>query len=208
MHMRQIQASLLAAGCTVLAGCSIISPVPVWEVFKASTAAASVLVASSQGKASDTIYHLHSPFSQLCIEFNPAAEVPDVIPALQLELRNHGVESRVYEARQQVASCEVWLRYAAAIEWGIPTLSGTYRPYINRAALTLQRADGLVLSSSNYVLDEGFSSSKWASVRDKLAPSVTALLTGVENVDFYKCANTSTVKFNEGKEDANSRCTR
>jgi hypothetical protein len=207
MRELRLRASLLVAGCTALGGCSIVSPVPVWELVKASTAAASVVVKSSQGKASDTVYHLHAPVSQLCIEFNPAAEVPDVVPALQLELRNHGVDSRVYDASQQVASCKVWLRYAAAIDWGIPTLSGTYKPYVNRAALTLQSADGLVLSSSNYVLEDGFSSSKWASVRDKLAPSVTALLTGVENVEFYKCLDT-TARLNEGKEDAETRCTR
>ncbi len=202
-----LRLALLTAACLAQAGCSIISPVPIWELVKGTTAAASVVMKSSQGKASDTVYHDHAPFKELCIEFNPLAEVADVIPALQLELRNHRIESRVYEPLQQVAACRVWLRYTASIDWGIPTLSGNYRPYVSMAALKLQDANGVVLSTSHYVLDEGFSSSKWSSTRDKLAPTVTALITGIENIGFYKCLDT-TPPPTEGKTDEPSPCTR
>ena len=48
-------------------------------------------------------------------------------------------------------------------------------------ALTLYLADGRVLSQSEYSVGDGMFSGKWAPTRKKLAPVVTALITGFEN---------------------------
>jgi hypothetical protein len=179
---RRIQlGSCLAFACVCQAGCSVFSPLPLWELTKAAGSAAGAAIPYGTSQASNTVYHLHAPFKKLCIEFNPEANVADVVPALQIELRKHQVESRVYEAGTQTGECGVWLRYTAYIAWGIPPLSDGYRPYVNTAALTLQSVDGVVLSTSRYDLDSGFGMGKWTSTQKKLAPVVTALLTGFEN---------------------------
>jgi hypothetical protein len=99
------------------------------------------------------------------------------------------VDSRVYEELQQVPSCKVWLHYAAWIEWDTQPLTPLPRPYISAAALTLRTSEGQVLSSSHYVMADGLRTDEWATTRQKIAPVVTALVTGAENVGFYKCLN-------------------
>ncbi len=162
-------------------GCSIFSPAPVWEFVKATGGLASMAIASSPGEASHTVHHAHEPFKELCIEFNPQAQVADVVPALQAALRTHQIESRVYEGMVAMEKCGVWLKYSAYIDWGMPPLGDRYQSYVSTAALTLQTAKGRVLSTSNYELAPAFGASKWASTRDKLAPVVAALITGVVN---------------------------
>ena len=159
-------------------GCSIISPMPIWELAKATGGAASMAVKAGPGQASGTVFHPHEPFKELCIEFNPQTQVTDLVPALQAALRTHHIESRVYEHVVSMASCSIWLTYSAYIDWDMPPLSDQYKPYVSTAALTLQTAKGRVLSSSHYELDPAFGSSKWATTRDKLAPVVAALITG------------------------------
>lgn len=172
----------LALASAGLSGCSILSPVPLWEVTKVAGSAAGVAIDYGPSRASQTVYHLHPSFRQLCIEFNPDAPTEEIVPALQAELRSHQVDSRVYERGSRLTECRVWLRYAAQIEWGSPPFRDGWRPYLSSAALTLQTADGTVLSSSRYELDGGvLASGKWTATRSKLAPVVTALLTGFEN---------------------------
>ncbi|MDD0840076.1 cell division protein FtsI [Curvibacter sp. HBC61] len=164
-----------------LSGCSIVSPLPLWELTKAAGAATGSALQVSKGQASDTIYHLHPAVKAVCIEYNPQTQVPDVVPALQAELRHHSVESRVYSSNAWSDRCPVWLRYSAYIDWATPPFSDQHKPYLNRASLTLQRDNGQVLSTSHYNVDSSFSAGKWGSTRDKLGPVVTALLTGFEN---------------------------
>lgn len=166
---------------TALSGCSIISPLPLWELTKATGEVTGVALQSSKGRASDTIYHLHPTVKNVCIEYNPLTQVSDVVPALQAELRNHSVESRVYSSNAWSDRCPLWLRYSAYVDWGTPPFSDQHKPYLNRASLTLQRNNGQVLSTSHYSVDSSFSTGKWATTRDKLGPVVTALLTGFEN---------------------------
>jgi len=168
----------LAAG---LGGCSILSPIPLLEFAKGTANVTGVAVQSGSGKATDTVYHLHSTVKTVCIEYNPTAPVADVVPALQLELRKHAIESRVYQASAWNQNCPVWLRYTAYMDWGTQPYNDELRPYVNNISLTLQNERGQVLSTSNYRFDGGgFNSSKWASTRDKLGPVVTALVTGFE----------------------------
>ncbi len=169
---------LMAGGLPLLLqGCSIVSPWPLWELAKAGGAAASTVIGAGPGTASDTVTHLRQPLPSVCIEYNPAVQVSDIVPVLQSALRERQVESRVYESPQGLKQCPVWLRYSAYLDWDIPPFSNDYRLYISTASLTLQTASGAVLSSSHYSIDTPFGRSKWASTRAKLTPVVTALLT-------------------------------
>jgi hypothetical protein len=181
MKHRILRAACLGSSVLLQAGCSIVTPVPLWELAKTTGMVAAAAIPYGASEASNTVYHLHAPFRNVCIEFNPDSAVADVVPALQIELRKHRVESRVYEAGTATDACSVWLRYAASIVWDVPPLSGTYKPYVNSAALTLQATNGSVLSSSQYEIGSVFGMGKWASTQTKLAPVVTALLTGFQN---------------------------
>ena len=181
---RSMSRAAIAPGVVALAvgasACSVLSPAPTFELIKASGTAASYWLASGPAKASDTVYHLYAAPRTVCIEFNRDAQTPEVVPALQAELYNHQIESRVYEMGTPSDACPVWLRYSAAIEWDTPFWETSYRAYLSQAALTLRSADGTVLASSAYQ-SRGISAlGKWSSTRDKLAPVVTALLTGFE----------------------------
>lgn len=162
-----------------LAGCSILSPVPLWELAKATGEMTTRTIQSAEGEASNTVYHAHAPFSKLCIEYNPQTQAADVIPALQLALRAHQIDSRVFESAISAPNCPIWLRYSAQMEWDKAPLSDRYEAYISQAALTLQNNRGQVLSSSYYTVGDSYRTSKWASVQDKLTPVVSALITGV-----------------------------
>lgn len=131
-------------------------------------------------KASNTIYHLNPGFSQLCIEYNRNAQVPDMVPALQAELRQNKIEARVYEAGTAPQQCEIWLRYVATLEWGEPPFSNAVKPYLSAFSLSLHNANGSLLASSSYQLDDQWSSGKWASTQKKVAPVVKALITGFQ----------------------------
>ena len=186
---RQRAALACAAAAALLGGCSIISPWPAWEIVKGAGAVASLALERADSQASNTVYHLHAATPELCIAFNAQAEVADLVPALQLSLRRHRVDSRVYEGLEQVPGCKVWLHYAAWIEWDTQPLTPLPRPYISAASLTLRTSEGQVLSSSHYVMADGMRTDKWATTREKIAPVVTALVTGAENVGFFQCLN-------------------
>jgi len=174
MASRRRAAALVVVSWS-LSGCSILSPLPLWELTKAT----GHMVAGSiqdTGEASDTVYHAHAPFSSLCIEYNPQSQAADVIPALQLALRAVQIDSRVFESAANTPNCPIWLRYSTQIEWDISPRSDRYQAYISQAAVTLQTDRGQVLSSSHYTVGDGFLSTKWASTQDKLAPVVYALL--------------------------------
>jgi hypothetical protein len=176
-------AALATAG--LLSGCSIFSPLPLIELAKAGAGATSAVIAHGPSSARNTVYHEHASVDDVCIEVGPHTTDADVVPALQAELGRHDIHSRLYEAAPahppRGAPCRFWMEYAAEIEWGIPPLAGGYSPYLSAASLTLRDADGLVLSTSSYRLDGFFQMGKWSPTRDKLAPVVTALITGFEN---------------------------
>jgi hypothetical protein len=169
----------LACGALMLSACSIMSPAPLWELAKATGGMATMSMQSEPGEAVNTVHHPHAPLTSLCIEFNPHTASADVIPALQIALRAHQIESRVYDEQSPVAACTVWLRYSAQMAWDKRPLTDNYQAYVSAASLTLQSAKGQVLSSSHYVVDPGYGRSKWATTHDKLAPVVAALVTGI-----------------------------
>jgi len=177
--IRACRAGAMLTLFPMFSACSILSPMPLWELTKGVGAAVGQAVAVAPGEAVNTVYHPHDAFSQLCIEYNPDSPAADVVPAIQAELMSHQVSSRVYESSANVPECQYWLRYSAYLEWGIPFLSGEYQPYISRATLTLSNAQGRVMASSSYRSDSSqLGVSKWAATRAKLAPVVLAVLTG------------------------------
>jgi hypothetical protein len=186
MKHRALAIALSACSCTLPSGCSIFSPVPLWELAKGTGVMVSAAIPYGSSEASNTVYHLHPTFRRVCIEYNPDSAVTDVVPAIQIELRKHQIESRVYEAGPLTAAtlteeCRVWLKYTAYIGWDYPPMSGNYKSYVDNAALKLETAGGEVLATSHYELGSGFGLGKWASTQSKLAPVVTALITGFQN---------------------------
>lgn len=167
--------------CLLQTACSIFTPVPLFELVKASGTAASTMIAVGPSKAKDTVYHIHPTFNTVCIEFNPQSQALDILPALQSELRLHQIESRIYEAGTASGICEIWLNYVAYVEWDIPPFTNNYKTYLTSTTLTLRSSTGKVLSKSSYALDPVYGMGKWSSIRSKVAPVVTALITGFEN---------------------------
>jgi len=166
----------------LLSACSVLGGITTAELLSSAAGpVASAALGRASGQASNTVHHGDPPVKALCIEFNRSAPLPDLVPALQAELRSQRVASRVYEADTQTPGCEVWLRYAASIEWGKPPLSDNYRPYLSSASLSLRRADGTVMATSDYRLDPETGMSRWADTRRKLASTVHALITGFED---------------------------
>lgn len=179
---RRLRASALFALALpgLLAGCSIISPAPTLELLKAAGTAAAYAVSSGPSSASNTVFHDAPPVSSVCIEFNRLSQVPDIVPAIQQELRTHRVESRVYEDGTSPLVCPVWLRYQAFIDYDRPPFSDEDKAYLKHASLALVSSEGRVLSSSDYQPKGALEMGKWAPTRSKVAPVVTALLTGFE----------------------------
>ena len=178
--MSSFKALLLATAAVVLPGCSIISPAPVIELVKATGAIAVSAISTGPSSAKNTVYHEHRAPDAVCVEYNPLTPDPDIAPALQAELRNHEIDSRIYEQGGVPSTCRFRVSYTADIEWGTPPFASGYKSYIRDATLTLRDENGTVLSSSAYSLDGVFQMGKWATSRSKLAPVVTALVTGFD----------------------------
>ena len=178
--MSSFKLLILAAAAVALPGCSVISPAPVIELVKATGAVAMSVISTGPSSAKNTVYHEHKTLDAVCVEYNPLTPDPDIAPALQAELRNHEIDSRIYEQGGAPTSCHFRVTYTAAIEWDTPPFASGYKSYIREATLTLRDENGTVLSSSAYGLDGAFQMGKWATSRSKLAPVVTALVTGFD----------------------------
>jgi hypothetical protein len=170
----------LATALAALPGCSVVSPAPVLELIKATGAVAVSAISTGPSSARNTVYHEHKAMDAVCVEYNPLTPDPDIAPALQAELRNHEIDSRIYEQGGAPATCRFRVTYTADIEWDTPPFGSGYKSYIRDATLTLRDENGTVLSSSAYSLDGTFQMGKWATSRSKLAPVVTALVTGFD----------------------------
>jgi len=171
---RHLAALVMTVASLFLSGCAV-SVIPLWQLAEIT---GTKLAKSFQeaGEARDTVYYAHAPFPSLCIEYNPQTQIADVLPALQMALRAHQIDSRVYES-VNTPNCPVWLRYNTQMEWDISPESDRYQAYLSQAALTLQTDKGQVLSSSHYVMSNGFFANKWATTQEKLSRVVSALVT-------------------------------
>ena len=174
---RGVLGAALLAAMTGLSGCSILSPMPLWELVKGGGAVATkTLEGLTPGKATATVTHEPVRSRQMCIEFNPNCQVGEIVPAIQSVLAERGIQSRVYEAGAPASLCEVWLNYDAHLQWDVPAFEKTARPFMERATLGLRSSTGRVLAVSRFEVDAGLTQGKWSSTRKKLTPVVTALL--------------------------------
>jgi hypothetical protein len=167
----------------VLSGCSVLTPLPVWELTKGAAAAVNTAIGLGPGSAVNTIYHDHAPARQVCIEYNPDCQVPDMIPALLGEFRGRQISARIYESSANIQACPYWVRYSAYTAWDEKMFGKGYAAYVSSITLTMFDANGRVLSGGAYVSDRSvFGAGKWASVQTKLAPVVDALVAGQDKV--------------------------
>lgn len=173
--------ALCLATCTLQTGCALITVEPLWELTKAGAAVASSSATFVAPSASNTLYKLRTPLDNVCIEFNPQTQVPDLVPALQAELQKHGIDSKVYDTAPAARLCNTWLEYTAHFEWGRPPFSGDFRPYVTSVQLALRSKDGELISSSQFQLGTFLSQGQWTSTRTKVSPVVTALVTGYQD---------------------------
>jgi hypothetical protein len=172
--------TLVLASGSLLSGCSIFSPMPLFELTKAGASMVAGSVSESgPSKASETINFSRTPITSLCIEFNPESQAQDFLPALMSELQAHHIQARVYEPGGPRNMCEVWLRYTASIAWAQPPMGDGYQSYLTRATLVLNDQTGRVLGTSSFILDDAFlNRGRWATTQAKIAPAVKALLDG------------------------------
>lgn len=170
--------ALAIAACALQTGCGIVTPLPLWELVKTTGGLVGNAVSTAPPDASNTLYRLNTVPSEVCIEFNPQTQVADLVPILQAELLLHGVSSKVYDTPPAARLCNIWLEYAAQLEWGIPPFSGEPRAYMSSAQLALRSQSGELLSSSQFQLDTPPNKGKWGDTRSKLSPVVAALVTG------------------------------
>lgn len=167
---------LVALGllCASVSGCSVLSPLPLWELTKGAGHAASHFLGAP--RASDTLLHVLPTPDALCIVHNPHVGWPEVLVALQAELHAQGLGSRVFDSAAAGAACRVWLHYSATVELDIPPFEAQHRPVLTAATLSLVSADGRALARSSYRASGVFVSGRWHGTRAKLAPVVAALL--------------------------------
>lgn len=170
---------LLLLAATALPGCSLLSTLEL--VSLAGQAAHTGSQYLTPARSSNTVHFGAAVPREACIEHNPFVPVADLLPALQAELNDRGVRSRVLPAESGVP-CATWIRYAAVIEWDVPPFEQHYRPYLSQASLSMLGADRqLLLSQSEYRFEGALAFSKWSSTRKKLSPVVHSLLTGFES---------------------------
>ncbi|SEK50947.1 hypothetical protein SAMN05216359_10229 [Roseateles sp. YR242] len=180
---RGMAVAAVLVGTGALSGCSLFSPLPTIELIKASASAATVAIGQGPNKASQTVFQGAAVPKRVCIEYNRSLQMPDFVPALMAELKDHQVASRVFDVgvRPGDEECPAWLHYAGLQQWDKPPLSDQMRPYLANATLSLHDAGGRLMSASTYQSEEAVMGlGKWGSTRNKLAPVVKALLTGFE----------------------------
>ena len=179
----RIAGRLVVLPCAALSmsACSVLTPIPALEHVKATGTATSVALAYAPGSASNTVHHGAAPVSALCIEYNRTAQLPDLVPAMQLALQEQGVRSRVYEPGAGLNECRHWLRYTASIQWGIPPLASDYRAYLSSANFSLHTASGELIATTSYESEGLFGTSRWAPTHRKLRSAMKAVITGFES---------------------------
>ena len=173
-------APLIALGASILSGCSVLSVNPTLELVKAGGAVALSAISTGPSSARNSVQHAHSAIESVCVEYNSVTPDPDIVPALQQELRARDIDSRVYENDALPPSCEFRLAYTAEIDWDTPPMGSGFKAYMRDATLTLRDHNGSVIASSSYQLDDAFKMGKWADDRRKLAPLVTQLITSFD----------------------------
>ncbi len=161
--------------CALLPGCVVMSPSPAVEALNLLSAAGTSAVSMMATTPQNVITRPHDTVRLICIEFNRSTEVPDLVPAIQLELRRLEIDSRLYAAGTVPTDCPMTLNYSASMQWGQHGFfNSEYQAYMTTAELIL-RSNGKVVSSASY-RPGVMSMDKWQSTSYKIAPVVQALL--------------------------------
>lgn len=159
-----------------LNACVVMTPSPALKVLELATLTVSNASALVSNEAESPLRMGHERFDGVCIELKRSVALADFVPALQAELDKHGVSSRVYDGALPVF-CRHSVHYIAQLEWGRRFFESEFQPYLSAARLEL-RQQGKVLAASSYRLG-ALGLDKWGSTRDKLAPSVRVLVSGL-----------------------------
>lgn len=158
----------------LLSGCMVMTPSPAVEAVNLVTSALTIGSSMQPGKAQNSVTHPHEHIDEVCIEVNRDAPFYDFVAAVQTELRENGIRSRLYDAGLYPLSCRATLDYSAFLDWDRRVLGDDYSPYLIYAAFTL-RSNGRVLASSSY---EQGTLDKWSSTQKKISGAVKELLAG------------------------------
>jgi hypothetical protein len=175
---RVLRGVALLLGAGALSACSSLGTSLAVDLARGARVLGDALVQHAPGGAEAVVHHGDPVPRRVCIVFNPDLPLQDFLPALQAELREHRVASRVFDSVAPRPDCDAWLRYSAQADWAAPPLTDTPRAYLRQAALHLHRPDGRFMATASYELSPYFGLTRWASTRRKLAPSVKTLLTG------------------------------
>lgn len=160
MSFRFLSLLLPLAPLALLAGCITVQnlPSPARDVFTFSFSTASEMQAMAE-KAEQAAARRPAPYKRICIEWNEAVTVPDMLSVIESGLRRRQVETQVYAPGTAPTGC-VTLVYAATRAWEQDFT------YLNYASMALQQG-GKTLSKVTYEPRMlGFD--RWASTEAKL----------------------------------------
>lgn len=151
---------LRLAPLALLAGCVTVQnlPSPTRDVFTFSFSVANEMQAMAE-KAEQSVARRPAPYKKICIEWNEAVTVPDMLSVIEGALRRRQVEAQVYAPGTAPAGC-VTLVYAATRSWEEDTA------YLSYASIALQLG-GKTLSKVSYE-PRMLSLDRWASTEAKL----------------------------------------
>lgn len=151
---------LLGATLALLGGCVTVQnlPSPTRDVFTFSFSVASEMQAMAE-KTEQSMMRRPSPYKKICIEWNEAVTVPDMLSVIESALRRRQVEAQVYAPGTAPSGC-VTLVYAATRAWEEDAA------YLSYASIALLQG-GKTLSKVTYE-PRMLSLDRWASTEAKL----------------------------------------
>ncbi len=151
---------LRLAPLALLTGCVTVQNLssPARDAFTFSFSVASEMQAMAE-KAEQSMARRPSPYKKICIEWNEAVTVPDMLSVIEATLRRRQVETQVYAPGTVPSGC-VTLVYAASRTWEEDSA------YLSYASIALQQG-GKTLSKVTYE-PRMLSLDRWASTEAKL----------------------------------------
>ncbi len=169
---------LLVWALLPLCGCSLLSVDTPMRLIELTRTIGTAAVQRSPTSAKDIIHHGDGIAQNVCILLNPRLQLPDLLPAIQKKLKDHQVNSRVFELQTPRSDCDAWLKYAGAALWDTPLFSDTLQPYLDSLHLSLERPDGRFMSRASFEMRPYMSAARWVSTERKIEPVIKSLLTG------------------------------
>lgn len=167
----------------MLTGCITVQnlPSPTRDVFTFSFSVASEMQAMAE-KTEQSMARRPSPYKKICIEWNEAVTVPDMLSVIEAALRRRQVDAQVYAPGTVPNGC-VTLVYAATRAWEEDSA------YLSYASIALQLG-GKTLSKVSYE-PRMLSLDRWASTEAKLIFLLDELISQPPRPAFAAPAGTS-----------------